>query len=159
VVGSRPADAASGVERGRRACAALLSALPAFAQSATGSITGQVFNPATGEYLRNAQVRIVESGDVAVSADEGLFRLSPVPAGRVTLEVTYTGYRKVTATVEVAANAPALIILRNILLSICISPWCCRLTFALCRSRCPGSGYDTPVGHWRSPICCNSGRR
>ena len=88
-------------------CAALLSALPAFAQSATGSITGQVFNPATGEYLRNAQVRIVESGDVAVSADEGLFRLSPVPAGRVTLEVTYTGYRKVTATVEVAAGATA----------------------------------------------------
>ena len=86
-------------------CAALLTALPAFAQSAAGTIAGQVFNPATGEYLRNAQVRLVESGDAVVSEDEGLYRLSPVPAGRVTVEVSYTGYRKVTATVDVAAGA------------------------------------------------------
>ena len=87
--------------------AALLTALPAFAQATTGTIVGQVFNPATGQYLRNAQVRIVESGDATISADEGLFRLSPVPAGRVTLEVTYTGYRQVTATVDVIAGATA----------------------------------------------------
>jgi len=89
------------------AVAALLTALPAFAQANTGTIVGQVFNPATGQYLRNAQVRIVESGDATISADEGLFRLSPVPAGRVTLEVTYTGYRQVTATVDVIAGATA----------------------------------------------------
>ena len=89
-------------------CAALLTALPALAQSATGTITGRVFNPATGEYLRNAQVRIVDSGDSVVSEDEGLYRLSPVPAGRVTVEVSYTGYRKVTATVDVAALVEAV---------------------------------------------------
>ncbi len=89
------------------AVAALLTALPAFAQATTGTIVGQVFNPSTGQYLRNAQVRIVESGDATISADEGLFRLSPVPAGRVTLEVTYTGYRQVTATVDVIAGATA----------------------------------------------------
>jgi TonB-dependent receptor len=84
---------------------ALLTALPAFAQATTGTIVGQVFNPSTGEFLRNAQVRIVESGDTTISADEGLFRLSPVPAGRVTVEVSYTGYRNVTASVDVAAGA------------------------------------------------------
>lgn len=87
------------------ALTALVATLSGHAQSTTGTIVGQVFNPSTGEYLRNAQVRIVESGDAVVSADEGLYRLSPVPAGRVTLEVTYTGYRKVTATVDVAAGA------------------------------------------------------
>ncbi len=88
-------------------CAALLTALPAFAQPAAGTIVGRVFNPATGEYLRNAQIRIVESGDTVISEDEGAFRLSPVPAGRVTVEVSYTGYRKVTATVDVTAGATA----------------------------------------------------
>ena len=85
--------------------ATLLAALPVFAQSAAGTIVGRIFNPATGEFIRNAQVRLVENGDSVVSEDEGAFRLSPVPAGRVTLTVTYTGYRTVTATVDVAADA------------------------------------------------------
>ncbi|MCX6956041.1 MAG: TonB-dependent receptor [Verrucomicrobia bacterium] len=76
----------------------------ATAPAGPGTIVGRVFNPATGEYVRNAQVRIVESGDSTVSEDEGAYRLSPVPAGRVTLEVTYTGYRSVTATVDVTAG-------------------------------------------------------
>jgi TonB-dependent receptor len=76
------------------------------AQPATpGTITGRVFNPNTGEYLRNAQVRIVETGQTAVSEGGGEFRLAPVRPGTATVTVTYTGYRTATATVTVAPGA------------------------------------------------------
>jgi iron complex outermembrane receptor protein len=75
----------------------------ASAQTAgTGVITGRVFNPNTGEYLRNAQVRVEETGQTAISEGGGEFRLAPVPAGKATLVVSYTGYRSATATVNVA---------------------------------------------------------
>jgi iron complex outermembrane receptor protein len=96
---------------------ALLLALPlsrsfaqpagASANAATGTITGRVFNPNTGEYLRNAQIRIQETGQTAVSENEGEFRISPVPAGNATLSVTYTGYRTATATVNVPPGGTA----------------------------------------------------
>ncbi|MBC7366579.1 MAG: TonB-dependent receptor [Undibacterium sp.] len=79
----------------------------AIRSDSTGAITGRVFNPATGEYIRNAQIRIVETGVTAISENEGAFRFSSVPAGRVTLVVTYTGYRSVTSTVDVAAGSAA----------------------------------------------------
>ena len=86
--------------------ACLLAARSLHAQpAASGNIIGRVFNPATGEYFRNAQIRVVETGDTAISEDEGAFRLSPVAPGRVTLVVTYTGYRSITATVDVTAGA------------------------------------------------------
>ncbi len=94
--------------------AALANAQPASpsgpasnATAATGTITGRIFNPNTGEYLRNAQVRVTETGQTAVSEAGGEFRLSPVPAGTATLVVTYTGYRPTTATVRVAGGATA----------------------------------------------------
>ncbi|MBL9190236.1 MAG: TonB-dependent receptor [Opitutaceae bacterium] len=85
-----------------------LALSPAHAQPAPGAITGRVLNPANGEYLRNANVRIVETGESVVTESEGVFRLAPVAPGRVTLEVTYTGYRPVTAVVEVSAGATAV---------------------------------------------------
>lgn len=100
--------------------ASLLAGTPAHAQAPatavppssargaeTGVITGRIFNVSTGEYLRNARIRIVETGESVVSEDEGIFRLAPVPAGRATLEVTYTGYKKITATVDVVPGATA----------------------------------------------------
>lgn len=77
-------------------------ALPsALAQSAaTGVITGRIYNPNTGEFLRNAEIR-VETGETAVAGGGGEFRLDGVPAGRATLVVTYTGYRSATANVTV----------------------------------------------------------
>ena len=74
---------------------------------AVGTVTGRVFNPATGEYVRNAQLRLVETGATTVSEAEGAFRFGSVPAGRLTLVVTYTGYRSVTAAVDVAPGATA----------------------------------------------------
>lgn len=78
---------------------------PLAAQTATGAITGRIYNPNTGEYVRNAQVRIVETGQTANSEGGGEFRFVDAPAGKVTLVVTYTGYRSATATVNVPAGA------------------------------------------------------
>jgi TonB-dependent receptor len=72
---------------------------------APGTITGRIFNPSTSEYLRNAQVRVVESGRTTTSEGGGEYRFSPVAPGPVTLTVTYTGYRTATATVTVAPGA------------------------------------------------------
>jgi TonB-dependent receptor len=91
-------------------CACTLALLTALAQTppgAAGMITGRVFNPATGEFLRNAQVRVEQTGQSTASEQGGEFRLSPVPAGKVTLVVTYTGYRTATATVDVAPGGTA----------------------------------------------------
>ena len=72
---------------------------------ATGTITGRVFNPNTGAYVRNAQIRIEETGQTTVSEDGGEFRISPVPAGKATVIVTYTGYRTATGTLTVTPGA------------------------------------------------------
>ncbi len=69
--------------------------------AAPGTITGRVFSPATGEYLRNAQIRVDSTGEVISSEDGGTYRISPIASGSVTLVVTYTGFRSVTATVDV----------------------------------------------------------
>jgi len=82
-----------------------LALWPVHGQTATGTITGRVFNPNTGAYVRNAQVRSVEGDVTTNSEDGGEYRLGPVPAGKVTLVVTYTGYRTATATVTVGAGA------------------------------------------------------
>jgi TonB-dependent receptor len=88
-----------------RICAfALLLPLLAFGQSNTGTITGRVYNPASGEYVRNAQVRIEGTNLSAVSEDGGVYRLSGVAAGNATIVVTFTGYQPATATVSVTAG-------------------------------------------------------
>ncbi len=95
----------------RLACATLLAfalAGAAFAQAtATGRITGRVFNPATQQYVRNAEVRVVGSDTVAYSGDDGAYVLTGVVAGSVALTVTFTGYEVATATVTLGADQAA----------------------------------------------------
>lgn len=76
-------------------------------EGGAGAVTGRVYNPASGQFVRNAQVRIVETGQTAVSGDGGTFRLSPVPAGRVTVEVTFTGYHTETTSAVVSSGQTA----------------------------------------------------
>ena len=84
----------------------LLSAVALTAQSVgSGVIAGRIFNPATGQYLRNAEIRVVATGQAVTSGNEGDFRISPVAAGQAKLVVTYTGYRTATAIVDVTAGA------------------------------------------------------
>ncbi len=90
----------------------LLGILPLFAAvaaqaQATGNITGRVFNPATGEYVRNAEVRIEGTQQATFSEDGGFYRLPNAPVGEVTVVVSYTGYRTATAKVTVSADGTA----------------------------------------------------
>ncbi len=83
----------------------LLALCPALAQTAApGVITGRVYNPNTGEYVRNAEIRVEETGQTAISEGGGEFRLAPVPAGKATLAVSYTGYRAPSAVLTVPAG-------------------------------------------------------
>ena len=72
---------------------------------APGVITGRIFNPASGEYIRNAQIRIESTGELITSEDGGYYRVSRVAPGPVTLIASFTGYQSVTATVQVTAGA------------------------------------------------------
>lgn len=73
----------------------------------TGTISGRVFNPATGEYVRNAEVTVPGTALLAISGDGGAYMLTGVPAGEVTVAVSYTGYTSAAARVNVGAGASA----------------------------------------------------
>ena len=87
------------------AIALLLCLCAPLAAQTTGTITGRIFNPASGEYVRNARISVEGTGLQAVSEDGGAYVLGGLPAGTVRLNVTFTGYRTETATVTVAAGA------------------------------------------------------
>lgn len=87
----------------------LLTALFAFdvsaAEVASGTLTGRVFDASRGEFVRNAEVRIVgNDGLQAVSEDGGYFRIPEIPAGPATVVVTFTGYPAVRESVNVVAG-------------------------------------------------------
>jgi len=82
----------------------LLLAVPALLAQAPGVVSGRVFHAATGGYVRNAEVRVEGSTLVALTEDAGFYRIGGVPAGEVTLTVTYTGAQPATARVTVAAG-------------------------------------------------------
>ena len=84
----------------------LAAVLPAQTPS-TGTIAGRVFNPATGKYVRNAEVRLVGTNRVVASSGDGTFSFTDVPVGPATVEVVYTGYETTTLTLDVAPGTTA----------------------------------------------------
>ena len=70
----------------------------------TGTVTGRVFNPATGEYVRNAEVRIQGTDLITFSEDGGFYQLLHVQAGEAEVAVKCTGYLTATAKVTVRAG-------------------------------------------------------
>src|ERR1044072_1766909 len=48
---------------------------------ATGTIQGRVFNPVSKEYVRNAEVRLDGTQQVAFTENDGSFQFLNVPAG------------------------------------------------------------------------------
>jgi hypothetical protein len=87
-----------------------LYALPLLAPAqtaSTGTITGRVLNPATNEYVRNAEVRVEGTNVVASTEDGGYYRLHNVPAGSATVVVTFPGAEAATATIAVSAGQTA----------------------------------------------------
>jgi TonB-dependent receptor len=85
----------------------IFSALLASAQTPTGTVQGRVYNPATAQYVRNAEVRIEGSNIVDETESDGSFSLHNVPAGTVTLTVSYTGYETAREVVTVTAGQTA----------------------------------------------------
>lgn len=74
----------------------------------TGTISGRIFNPGTQEYVRNVEVRIPGTNLSTQTEGSGFYQLRNVPAGEVTLHVTYPGYNAITEKLTVAAGATAV---------------------------------------------------
>ncbi|MDT8758089.1 TonB-dependent receptor [Sphingomonas psychrotolerans] len=76
-------------------------------RSGTGNVRGRVFNTATGEYVRNAEIRVEGSTIGALSEEDGEFRLAGVPAGEATIVVRYTGLQEARAVTDIVAGQVA----------------------------------------------------
>ncbi|MEY2879833.1 MAG: hypothetical protein RLZZ15_2213 [Verrucomicrobiota bacterium] len=83
------------------------SPTPLNATAATGTIEGRVQNLATGARLAHARVAVKGTNLVALTDEDGTFRLSGVPAGTATLRVFFTGLDEKEIPVAVAAGQVA----------------------------------------------------
>ncbi|MSU67113.1 MAG: TonB-dependent receptor [Opitutaceae bacterium] len=90
-------------------CFLFAATLPALsAQALTGSISGRIYNPATREYVRNAEVRVAGTALLTETESDGTFSFPGVPVGTVTLTVTYTGYTAAPDTFNVSGGQTAV---------------------------------------------------
>lgn len=69
-----------------------------------GVVSGSVFNPASGNYMGNAIVRITSSAGTrtVTTGERGDFRLGDVAAGKVEILVSFTGFNNERQTIELA---------------------------------------------------------
>jgi TonB-dependent receptor len=80
---------------------------PSQSQAGVGVVRGRILNTATGEYVRNAEIRVEGTTIVAFSEDGGDFRLAGVPSGEATVVVKYTGLQETKVVVAVTAGQQA----------------------------------------------------
>jgi hypothetical protein len=66
-----------------------------------------VSDPAKGAYLEGAEVGVEGAAQVARTDSTGLYRLSELPLGAVTVRVSYPGFVSVTRQVRLEANTPS----------------------------------------------------
>ncbi len=86
----------------------LTSALCLSAQGNTGIIQGRVFNPATQEYIRNAEVRLDGTNQTTFTEGDGTFSFRDVAPGQASITVTYSGYTTFKETFTVSAGQTAV---------------------------------------------------
>jgi iron complex outermembrane recepter protein len=87
----------------------LATILSASAQSGgMGSVLGRVYNPATKEYVANAEVRLEGSKQIAYTESDGTFQLNNVPVGPAVIAVAFSGYNTVKESFTVTAGQPAV---------------------------------------------------
>src|SRR3954469_8045060 len=101
-----------------RSCHRLFAAAAAFALAATaslpaqtggtGTITGRVFNPTNGEYVRNVEVSVAGTNLSTQTEGSGFYQLFNVPAGEATLNNTCPGFNTVTEKLTVTPGATAV---------------------------------------------------
>jgi len=84
----------------------VLSPVLALAQ-ATGVIQGRVYNPASQEYVRNAEVKLEGTNQVTYTEGDGSFQFTGVAPGAASVTVTFTGYTTVKDTFTVTAGQTA----------------------------------------------------
>lgn len=82
---------------------------PAAAQVQDGraTVTGAIIDPATGEYMRNAIVRVTPSDGErrsVTSGERGEYRLTDLPVGSAEVTVSFTGYADQTTAVVIPAS-------------------------------------------------------
>lgn len=80
-----------------------LHAQPA-ASAGTGTITGRVLNEATGQYLRNAVVKVAGTDITVLTGNGGNYAVVGAPAGQVKLQVSYADLDAQEVTVNVSAG-------------------------------------------------------
>ncbi len=92
-------------------CAFVVGSLATFAQNAPAPearqfavITGRVLNADSQLYIANAEVRIAGTAILVYTEDGGTYRIE-VPAGSVTLTVSYAGLQTATRTLDAAPDA------------------------------------------------------
>ncbi|HEY1110083.1 MAG TPA: carboxypeptidase regulatory-like domain-containing protein, partial [Opitutaceae bacterium] len=78
------------------------------AQAGTGSIQGRILNPVSGEYVRNAEIRLEGTNKVTYSEGDGSFTFTGVPTGSRTIHITYAGYNPVQETFTVSPGQTAV---------------------------------------------------
>lgn len=84
------------------AALALSLASVAYAQPATGTISGQVLDTSTGKYLEGAEISV---SDLSTTTErDGRFTLRNVPAGSQKVVVNYPGLETSETSVEVTAG-------------------------------------------------------
>ena len=89
-------------------CFAFINPAAGAQASGTGTITGRVFNPATRDYVRNAEVRLDGTNQVAYSSNDGSFQFANVAAGPAAITITYTGYNTVKESFTVSPGQVAV---------------------------------------------------
>ena len=91
--------------------AALLSAVPAFAQKITGDITGTV-QDTTGAVVKDAKITAtnIATGESrsATSSEAGFYRIVELPPGKYKVTVTLQGFKAATREAEVSISAVTL---------------------------------------------------
>ena len=82
------------------------TAAAAIAQiAATGSVQGRVYNPASREYVGNAEVRLAGTERVVFTESDGTFSFPGVPVGPASITVTFSGYTPATESFTIGSMA------------------------------------------------------
>jgi len=71
---------------------------------ANGTISGRVFNAATRQFVRDAEIRVEGTALITSSEAGGYYTLAQVPAGTARITVAFAGYPAVTHPVVVTAG-------------------------------------------------------
>lgn len=82
----------------------LMFSSPAAAQSSAGVVSGIVRSGNDGAPVSGAQVRVMETGAIAVTDTQGRYRFGALPIGPKMLRIDYVGFAAATVSLEVAAE-------------------------------------------------------